>query len=62
MGNPRIKNNLFLSRLFSFAFDRHVTNCHNADYEVCRHWLCRAAWFVEKWLWYGGAVGDNQGS
>jgi len=52
-----MRNNLLLSKLFSFAFDRHIANCHNADYEVCRHWLCRVAWFVEKWLWYGGVAG-----
>jgi len=43
-----MRNDLLLSKLFSFAFDRHIANCHNADYE---------AWFVEKWLWYGGVAG-----
>ena len=42
------------SRLFAFAFLRHINDHHNADYEVCRDWLCRAAWWLENRLWYGG--------
>jgi hypothetical protein len=49
-----LNNSVLLSRIFSAAFERHQQNRHNADYEVCTHWLCRLAWCVENWLWYGG--------
>ena len=52
-----LNHNVFLSRIFSFAFHRHCQASHNADYEVCRHWLCRVAWALENLLWYGGRAG-----
>ena len=39
-------------RFFLFAFNRHINDLHNADYEVCRDWLCRLAWWLEWWLWH----------
>ena len=42
------------ARFFSWVFERHITHAHNASYDVCPHWLCRIAWFAERWLWYGG--------
>src|SRR3990167_1785194 len=41
-----------MHRLFDFSFTQHYTSQHgshphNADYEVCRNWLCRMAWILE---------------
>jgi hypothetical protein len=62
-----LNNNVFLSEIFSAANDYHCCMQHSpakadrvehrGSYDVCRHWLCRIAFFVEKWLWYGGEVG-----
>ena len=52
-----LNNSVFLSKAFSYPFNRHCERLHNASYDVCHHWLCRIAFFVEKWLWYGGKVG-----
>jgi len=49
-----LQKSSFLSGIFSAAFDRHQQQRHNADYEVCRAWLCRLFWWLENWLWYGG--------
>jgi hypothetical protein len=34
-------------RLFALAFACHC-QAHNADYEVCCHWLCRFAYWLER--------------
>ena len=50
---------LLLSTLFSWAWFRHLDGyeTHNGgDYEVCDNWICRIAWTLENWLWYGGEV------
>jgi len=52
-----LNNSVFLSRVFSFTFNRHCQGRHNADYDVCRHWACRVVFWLEKWVWYGGEVG-----
>ena len=43
-------------RLFGWAFLRHEDHESqtNADYEVCSNPICRIAWWLENWLWYGG--------
>ena len=51
-----LRTSVFLSRCFCYAWDRHLNRRHNAEYEVCRHQLCRLAWFVENLLWYGGEI------
>ena len=38
---------------FQCGLEHHCTY-HYSDYDVCSHWLCRIAWFAERWLWYGG--------
>ena len=52
-----------LDRLFAGAFARHCRQGEHgarygqpggADYDVCRDPLCRAAWWLERWLWYEG--------
>ena len=48
-----MRRSLLLSRIFSAVFEHHCTY-HYSDYDVCSHWLCRIAWFAERWLWYGG--------
>ena len=52
-----LNNNVFLSRVFSAVNDYHSRKRHNASYDVCRHWLCRVAFWLEKWVWYGGEAG-----
>jgi len=52
--NERLARSLFLSRLFGWAFQRHIDKRHFADYEACPHLFCRSMWTVENWLWYGG--------
>ena len=42
----------FGARLFARVFGRHLRQGHNADYEVCSHWLCWLAWRLEHWMWY----------
>ncbi len=44
------------STFFHWAYFRHINNHdrNNADYEVCRNLICRLAWALENWLWYGG--------
>lgn len=29
------------------AFMRHISQLHNADYEVCPDWVCRIAYWIE---------------
>ena len=49
-----LRYNRILSKLFGWAWSRHNRQ-HDADYEdCCSSPVCRAAWFVERWLWYGG--------
>ena len=43
-----------MARLFAWAFLRHCDDNPNADYEVCDKLVCRIAWWLENWLWYGG--------
>ncbi len=46
---------LLLSTLFSWAWFRHLEiESHDAQYEVCDKLVCRIAWALENWLWYGG--------
>jgi len=46
-----------MHRLFYPAWKFHL-HAHRlrrfrwADYEVCRHPLCRLAWWLEAWAWY----------
>ena len=44
-----------LHRLFVWTWERHMARCRPiGDYEVCQCPLCRLAWWLERWLWYGG--------
>ena len=44
-----------LSDLFNWAWQRHLDKRHFCgEYEVCGNPVCWVAWFLEKWLWYGG--------
>lgn len=50
-----MKNSLALSRLFSWAWCRHLENIndHNSgEYEVCSNLVCRVVFGIENWLWY----------
>ena len=43
-----------LAPFFCWVADRHDARHHNASYDVCPHWLCRFAYWLERKLWYGG--------
>ena len=43
----------FWAHIFNWAFGRHVSNLHNADYEVCRDPLCWVAYRLELLVWGG---------
>lgn len=45
---------LLLSKLFSWAWFRHLELHEDAQYEVCDRLVCRICWTLENWLWYGG--------
>jgi len=32
----------------AYAFNRHCFRLHNADFDVCRHWRCRLARWLEQ--------------
>ena len=49
-----LQGSYWLSRLFSWADDRHRRLHSHSDYEACGDWLCRLAWVLENGLWYEG--------